>query len=434
MPQIFCFTSTNSVFGVIAGNVIEFLSVLSEIDNKRVSFSTNTDFSADVLTFSVTECGKFVVLAFTDNHVRCYNVDTLEMVGSILLKKRAVTIICSEYCRSENTECISLLTDKSGDLYALDLPFLKKQIFLGGHTTSIITDICRVGRFLATADRDEKIRIANYPDVFVIESHCLGHTSVISSLSVVVISGDICLVSTGWDHKLIIWQPSEGRQLAVHSFSEDIPSVELEMEESSDPTAKATMEEEENIDKTDQNAPEDQESDKDEGAAGEYPFKAICGRNSSFICVIFRNSSRLEVLKVSKARNSGTGNDNSADDSSLENELKIIKVFQCELPAVPCDIVLSGNDEVLLLALPTPHLLVCFDVINTEGAFELTRRTSIQCPQIDAFNEKYQGINFLQQGAGTDSGMLKHSLDRPFNREKDINKSSRKGAKRSRKF
>ena len=393
MPQIFCYSSRNNEFGVIASDGIEFLSVLSSniFPDKRLSFSASTDFSADVLTFSLTECGKFVVLAFTDNFVRCYDIDTLEMVGSILLKKRAVTIICTRYCGSEKTEYISLLTDKSGDLYALDLPALKKQIYLGGHTTSIITDICRVGSFLATADRDEKIRIVNYPEIFIIEAHCLGHTSVISSLSVVVVNGNTFLVSTGWDHKLILWEPTQGSQLAVYSFSEDVPSPEVEIEESNVPTIKAAIDEEDNVDKADQNAMDEEESDKDEGAAGAYPFKAICGRNSSLIYVIFRNSSRLEVLEVYKGNNSGSGNDNSVDNSLLENEMNIRKVLQYELPAVPCDIVLSDDNEILLVAFPAPHLLVCFNVSYADGDFELIRRTDMQCPQINAFNKKYPG-------------------------------------------
>ena len=387
MPQIFC-SSRNGVFGVIAGSRIEFPSVLSSNNtiDKCLHFS---DLSADVITFSLTECGKFIVLAFTDNYVRCYSTDSLQLVGLILLKKRAISIICTKYCVSDNAENISLLTDKSGDLYALELPTLKKYTFLGGHTTSIITDICRVGNFLATADRDEKIRIVNYPDTFIIEAHCLGHASVISSLSVITNCGKSYLVSTGWDHKLIIWQPSQGRQLDVYTFHDEIVQPEIEIEQPSPTTIGAIISEEEKLEDFDQNAAEEELSEKDESAAGTYPFKAICGRTSSLIFVIFRDSSRLEVLKVSEVNGSGTS---TCEDGYVEETgVKISKVFQYELPAIPCDFVLSENDEVLLVAFPCPHLLVCFDVINAEDSFVLTRRTNMQCPQIEEFNEKHKG-------------------------------------------
>lgn len=40
------------------------------------------------------------------------------------------------------------------------------------------------GRFVLSADRDEKLRISRYPQSFVIHRFCLGHTSYINSLCV----------------------------------------------------------------------------------------------------------------------------------------------------------------------------------------------------------------------------------------------------------
>uniref|UniRef100_A0A914UZ45 Uncharacterized protein n=1 Tax=Plectus sambesii TaxID=2011161 RepID=A0A914UZ45_9BILA len=37
-------------------------------------------------------------------------------------------------------------------------------------------------RFLLTTDRDEKVRVSNYPQAFVIHSFCLGHTQFVRSI------------------------------------------------------------------------------------------------------------------------------------------------------------------------------------------------------------------------------------------------------------
>ncbi|KHJ80577.1 hypothetical protein OESDEN_19745 [Oesophagostomum dentatum] len=40
------------------------------------------------------------------------------------------------------------------------------------------------GRFLLAADRDEKIRVSRYPQAYVVQSFCLGHSAYVSSVAV----------------------------------------------------------------------------------------------------------------------------------------------------------------------------------------------------------------------------------------------------------
>ena len=50
-------------------------------------------------------------------------------------------------------------------------------------------------KFLLTTDRDEKVRISNYPHTFVIHSFCLGHTEYVRSIAM----WDDLVVSAGGD-------------------------------------------------------------------------------------------------------------------------------------------------------------------------------------------------------------------------------------------
>lgn len=65
-----------------------------------------------------------------------------------------------------------------------------------GHV-SMLLDFCLSlnGKRILTADRDEKLRISRYPQSFVIDNFCLGHTSFISS---VVMLDENIAATAGW--------------------------------------------------------------------------------------------------------------------------------------------------------------------------------------------------------------------------------------------
>lgn len=64
-----------------------------------------------------------------------------------------------------------------------------------GHI-SMILDFClsKDGRLILTSDRDEKVRISRYPQTFIIENFCLGHTAFVNS---VVYFTDTIIASAG---------------------------------------------------------------------------------------------------------------------------------------------------------------------------------------------------------------------------------------------
>ncbi|XJO75738.1 hypothetical protein BDV3_006368 [Batrachochytrium dendrobatidis] len=111
------------------------------------------------------------------------------------------------------------LGDKFGDVYrnAVEDPKKPAELILGH--VSMLTDMSwsQDGKYIITADRDEKIRVSKYPHAFDIERFCLGHEQFISRilvLSNVVVSG-------GGDPFLIVWDYLAGTILQKLTVLDD---------------------------------------------------------------------------------------------------------------------------------------------------------------------------------------------------------------------
>ena len=122
-----------------------------------------------------------------------------------------------------------LLACCAGELYAFPLPALDKPPRrLLAHTSSVLTGVSYANGLVATADRNEKVRVSQFPRCEEIESFCLGHTDFVSGVE--FLSGTR-LVSCGGDGYLRVWDarpatasPSAGRR-RVHLLAVSTAAV-----------------------------------------------------------------------------------------------------------------------------------------------------------------------------------------------------------------
>ncbi|KAG0635801.1 hypothetical protein HOY80DRAFT_416346 [Tuber brumale] len=163
------------------------------------------------------QAGKYIVTVTNeDKTVRVLDGGGLGELNSRTMPKRPCALALTD---SDNT---ILVADKFGDVYSLplllppepapavppattpkdseskrhrteithDLPFAHKLLL--GHV-SMLTDLLSVTtttqegqkrKYIITADRDEHIRVSRYPQSWVIEGFCLGHTAFVSRLLV----------------------------------------------------------------------------------------------------------------------------------------------------------------------------------------------------------------------------------------------------------
>lgn len=119
-----------------------------------------------------------------------------------------------------------LVTDKTGECYLYDCVGVHAAPrLLFGHL-SIVYDILWTPdqKHVITCDRDDKIRVTNYPDTFDIHSYCLGHKEFVSGLA--LLTGEH-IVSVSGDKTLRIWNYMSGKELLQHELP--APAVRLQL-------------------------------------------------------------------------------------------------------------------------------------------------------------------------------------------------------------
>lgn len=391
-----------------------------------------------------------VFAAFSNKQLCCWDAVTGNVVGSAALKKAPTALVHGTFDGTQESsdrifETVTV-SDKAGDLYATDSPLLKKQMLIGGHTASVITDLALYGNMIATADRDEKVRVSHYPNTHAITSYCLGHTSVVSSVSFILIEKKIVLVSSGWDHKMLLWDPYTGSQVGHHSFNSTENDPVTAENPSVDHVPAVAEESFESVPVEGGGGADNDEENKnyDEDTAGNFPLRIIAAKTRPLAAVVFKDSTSVKLFSIE--------NSNAADAYSFAAETAI------EQPAVACDCVFINDDQHLLVLLPSPHCLRVYDVSvvmqgtagnskssvsskdSAEFVGDITESFSALQEVIDAVAEL--GVSLEQKsislglggpGGNEGTGMIKRPLNKPFDKDTDIKYDSRKGSKRSRK-
>ncbi|KAF3902189.1 hypothetical protein ABW21_db0207436 [Orbilia brochopaga] len=170
----------------------------------------------------IAERNLLAVTTLEDKTLRLLDADTLSVAKEWVLPKRpsAITI-------TDNNATI-LIGDKFGDVYSynIDGEASTDGSLLLGHVSlltalTVATSTAR-RQFIITADRDEHIRVTNYPLTHAIHNFCLGHTAFVSRL---LVTADDTLISAGGDDWLGIWDWAAGKLLQRVDIRSAIDSI-----------------------------------------------------------------------------------------------------------------------------------------------------------------------------------------------------------------
>jgi len=113
-----------------------------------------------------------------------------------------------------------LIADKNGDVYQIETESASEPRLLLGHLSMLLDVLVdRSGKFVITADRDEKIRVSSFPNSYNINNYCLGHTEFVTSIS--FLSQDL-LVSGSGDGTVKLWKYLEGKEIATREVFQDL--------------------------------------------------------------------------------------------------------------------------------------------------------------------------------------------------------------------
>lgn len=312
-----------------------------------------------------------------------------------------------------------LYADRLGEVWGADLPSMQRKALLGGHTASVITDmaVSPCGAFVATSDRDEKIRLSHLPS-FNVSAYCLGHSDVVTSISFLPGGGPQLLCSVGWDFRLCLWDLT-GSLLNVCAFKEETEGVVAAVVEAEEEEAAEEEAEEEDGDEEGDGEGGEHARVYDERQAGDFPWRVatllVGGR--AVAAVLFRNEALLRLVPV----------------LSIEGRAVLGAPVVVPLLAVPLDV--TASDDLLTLLLPPPGCLVHVGCAWVEDQLTFSTSTSAASEHLASYcattgmclscihfytYTRYAGTDLRHVFTfedGTDGGtaMKKHMLDRPFN-------------------
>ncbi|GIZ03321.1 hypothetical protein CEXT_395611 [Caerostris extrusa] len=147
---------------------------------------------------AMSNCGEYICACDTNNRLHLWKHENLLSIRSLVRKCQKVIF--------SNSGSNIILADRGGDVF--EYPVSKNEDngnFILGHI-SLILDIAisKDDKYLATSDRDGKIRISYYPNAYNIRSYCLGHQEFVSSIQFVSLSNEMLISSSG-DGTIRLW-------------------------------------------------------------------------------------------------------------------------------------------------------------------------------------------------------------------------------------
>ncbi|GFT43639.1 hypothetical protein NPIL_602751 [Nephila pilipes] len=156
-----------------------------------------------ITSASVSNCGKFICACDTNKllHLWEYENGVWKALSVRSLSRKCQKVIFSNSCSN------IILADRGGDVFNYStLKYNEPGCFLLGHI-SLILDIAisNNDKYLATCDRDGKIRISCYPNTYNILNYCLGHQEFVSSIQFISLPEEK-LLSTSGDGTIRLWQ------------------------------------------------------------------------------------------------------------------------------------------------------------------------------------------------------------------------------------
>ncbi|KAF9940462.1 tRNA (guanine-N(7)-)-methyltransferase non-catalytic subunit trm82 [Mortierella alpina] len=238
-----------------SGTILASTVALEERDSNGLQAQplTNTPDAAQenkarvqVLAFSPD--GAFLATAADDKVMKIWDTESWKCLGTRTLVRRSNAL---EF----NKDGSHVITaDKFGDVYNMirDIPDVVAPIKTAetseeaegdedegeqpilGHV-SMATDLAltKDNKYIITSDRDEHIRVSQYPKGHNIETYCLGHTSFVTTIKVLPGASQKYLISGAGDATIRIWEFLKGQEVQTFNIREALgmPPAEADAED-----------------------------------------------------------------------------------------------------------------------------------------------------------------------------------------------------------
>ena len=297
---------------------------------------------------------KMLYIAYRNKLLLSYEIDNYNKNVSPSPSSKCFTdrrLTSLKYTTIDN-KAVVLTADRLGEIWAFNALNLTKCIKIGGHPTTVLTDmvVSPCGSLIATCDRNEKIRFTHFPQMLKIYGYALAHKSIVRSLAFRVVDGDNngtntnSFVSVGWDGCLCLWRYSKNAEPNEYGETihlQDLYQMDFEVNAGTDVSVK------------------DQNRSSNKGGEGEaeddgkgLPFKVLV-LNYSIVCVLFKEQSFVYMCSIDSNNKFKPISDLKLNGVALKNGL-------LSLPSTPLDACVHDNNQ-LIFVFPVPLYTGCYD-------------------------------------------------------------------------
>ncbi|XP_066563190.1 tRNA (guanine-N(7)-)-methyltransferase non-catalytic subunit wdr4 isoform X4 [Amia ocellicauda] len=178
-------------------------------ENKGDEGGSEEKGSDKILSFAFSSSGDY--FALTDDNKRLILFCTKpswECLSTRWVVRRCTSLVVTQ------SEDHILVADKSGDVYSFSVsnPQKPSELKLGHLSMLLSVAVSPDGKYIITADRDEKIRVSLLKAPYDIQSFCLGHREFVSSVFVPP-HHPHWLISGSGDGTLRLWDIESGTEL-----------------------------------------------------------------------------------------------------------------------------------------------------------------------------------------------------------------------------
>ncbi|KAL7492901.1 hypothetical protein ACHAWT_002020 [Skeletonema menzelii] len=314
------------------------------------------------------------------------------------LPKRARSLV---FTNVEDLQVI-IAGDLSGDAIAFPLPTdaptstakeneaikptsTPKRLLLG-HTASMLTGLNVVSsdseqQFILTADRDEKVRVSNFPETHVIHGYLLGHASFISCMDAISNERSLCLTGSGdgtsrlWDYKTC---KEVGMLPVVIKKATEEKQSDLEEEESEGKSAQEENDEMEN-DVNEEEEDDDFDKDFDEKEEESFdrhtvavPLSVALHPDAKFAAVARDEIQSIDIHPIPPVAEKSS----LSTSFQLSNFVSLHKKQTMECKSQPLAVRFTSDSSVLVLA-REPEYLLHFSANNCASFSDISQSSCV---------------------------------------------------------